>query len=919
MTSLRFVGDLPAWVGLVLAIVVSVLAWRYYRREIWDLSARLRVILPLLRAGAFALGILLLTGPVLHHRETIGELGKVQIYVDGSASMSLHDRHMDPARKLRIAEQLGWIDESGIDLQSQDLLDRLSAARRRFAAAIATPDAPEEADAVMAANRDAASELLDSINGFRAEFPDADRQKLDAELIQPLEQAIGSPSPDADLFTRLTSVLTGLEDQLVLRVQESIDKRINTGDTEVASALTTFDETPRWQRVAGSLAEGNSSLLSSLQQTHEVTLRSLVGNTAELVALPGGADAKADDQISLKVPDFSAYTDLSSGVVASQKSDTADAIDTTGNAREAIVLISDGQHNLGPTPLQMARILGNQGLPFYTVSVGASRAAGDLSVLSLSHPDSVFTRDTVRGVMSILDTMPAGQPFVAQVRIGDESVWQEELQSTGTGRREIEFEFGIDELVDKLSDGLGATLKKNVLPIELVGSVTPLATESEASNNALSSRLGAILQDHRLLILDGRSRWETRYLRNAFSRDDQWNVDTVIAGPGSEHESLPRGDQADMFPATREALFNYDLIIFGEIAPDLFATHELDWIREFVELRGGGLVFIDGFRGELQKLTEHDLLNLIPIKWSAASITDPVRPANLQLTDRGASMTALRLLPDEAANKNFWSSLPSPNRMVLTEPLAGSEVLAEAVVGGQERPAIVTRTVGAGRVLYLAFDETWRWRYKAADTWHQRVWNQLAKFTMPQPFAVSDEYLELDSGAVRYQDGDSVPIRARLKDLDGKPAVGSLVDAIVWKEGRVVATVSLKPDANVPGTYSAMSGPIGPGEYEVSIRASGYTEDALQARTEFVVQPPESGELSSTSADESLLEQIAIASGGQAVREEDMQQLLELLSPLSSGRVVESETLLWQSYWWFVAMILLFTAEWILRKRAGLL
>ncbi|MFT4559350.1 MAG: hypothetical protein ACI92S_004740, partial [Planctomycetaceae bacterium] len=45
----------------------------------------------------------------------------------------------------------------------------------------------------------------------------------------------------------------------------------------------------------------------------------------------------------------------------------------------------------------------------------------------------------------------------------------------------------------------------------------------------------------------------------------------------------------------------------------------------------------------------------------------------------------------------------------------------------------------------------------------------------------------------------------------------------------------------------------------------------------------------------------------------------ELLDPLSSGRVVESSMLIWQSYWWFAAMILLLAVEWILRKRAGLL
>jgi hypothetical protein len=34
---------------------------------------------------------------------------------------------------------------------------------------------------------------------------------------------------------------------------------------------------------------------------------------------------------------------------------------------------------------------------------------------------------------------------------------------------------------------------------------------------------------------------------------------------------------------------------------------------------------------------------------------------------------------------------------------------------------------------------------------------------------------------------------------------------------------------------------------------------------------------------------------------------------------VESDTVLWQSYWWFVPIVLLLTIEWIIRERAGLL
>ena len=37
------------------------------------------------------------------------------------------------------------------------------------------------------------------------------------------------------------------------------------------------------------------------------------------------------------------------------------------------------------------------------------------------------------------------------------------------------------------------------------------------------------------------------------------------------------------------------------------------------------------------------------------------------------------------------------------------------------------------------------------------------------------------------------------------------------------------------------------------------------------------------------------------------------------GNVIESDTVLWQSYWLFLPIVLLLTLEWIIRKRSGML
>jgi hypothetical protein len=907
MTSLRFVGDLPLWLGLTLAAIVAVLSWRYYRRESVELPTTLRWLLPALRVSAFCLGVMILTGPVLHHRTIIGELGRVKIYVDASGSMTMGDRHMTTGRKLLICEQLGWLPEGKVDASQFHLADQISQARQAFAGAVEDGYPEREIDS-----------YLKSIKDVLPRLPSALEEQARTEIVQPLEAIDDMErAEEAELRASIESCVS-IENAIYDAFDKSIETLIHSGDDSLQAALAMFDESTRWQRVEMALLESTDNLIQQLRERHEVEVLLLTGDEAEPVVVE--ADAATSDLPGLiEEESFSSVTNLSSGIVATQKTVNTleEANETPSEPDTAVVLVTDGQHNSGPSPLQTSRVLGSQGVGYFTVSTGAVRQAPDLSVVSVDYPEMVFKEDRVRGVMNVRDRMEPGQPFVAQIGYADEVLWQKQLVTQNRSQRRIEFEFPVEELVDRLGTQFSSEVTMHAIPLALNASVTSLPDESETTNNQQTIRLAAITQGYRVLLLDGRSRWETRYIRNVFERDEQWHIDTVLAGAGTEHASLPRGEQDDQFPADRDSLFEYDLIILGELAPELLQEHEFEWLQEFVEVRGGGLICIDGHRGKLQQMAAAGLGALLPVEWKPDNITSP--PNSLQLTSAGSSESALRLIADEQQNQRFWTELPAPHSLVPVEALEGAEVLVEVDVNGQTYPAMVTRRVGAGRVLYLAFDETWRWRYKSADTWHQRIWNQLAIDIMPRPFAVSDEYVSIDSGPVSYDRGDAVDLRVRLLGLDGKPATHSTVDALIWNKGRVVSTVSLTPDPDVPGIYRGRSDALPEGDYEVSVRAAGYSEAVLKARTNFVVLPSESGEMVETAANEMLLRQMAISSGGRFLREEELNTLPELLNPLSSGRVVESETLIWQSYWWFGAIVLLLTAEWILRKRAGLL
>ncbi len=185
--------------------------------------------------------------------------------------------------------------------------------------------------------------------------------------------------------------------------------------------------------------------------------------------------------------------------------------------------------------------------------------------------------------------------------------------------------------------------------------------------------------------------------------------------------------------------------------------------------------------------------------------------------------------------------------------------------------------------------------------------------------AVQGEFISLDSGAANHALGDNVALRAQLRDPSGRPAAGKSPVAILSAGGTPIARVPLVEDPNVPATYYANVASLPGGDYDFAVEVAGYGRDALDVHANFSVIAPPSVEMQRTACDETMLRELAERGGGAYVAEAEAEKLFAMLRPLSKGRFVESDTVLWQTYWWFTAAMLLLVAEWWLRKRAGLI
>jgi hypothetical protein len=913
-TSLRFVGDWPWWAGVSAALVLGVIAWLLYQRETQGVRWWLRLLLPTLRALVVVMIVLMLSGPVLHHRKVIGQLSQLLLFVDGSKSMELSDASMDAGRKILILQRLGLWRTDAVKMDLPKAGEALAAAQTVATKGRDTTNANVEDWRKL--TRDFETKINTAREAMSSAGYEPDRQEAfvrelgvsSRELASREIRQVDDRIRVAQDLTRLGDAAGRWQKEVNARFERDLQQSAPGTNAPLKIALASFDALPRWQRLQALLLEGEKeNLLAKLGATFDVRLIEIEGAEAKNIWQPTRKDSTPPTSLPKPEGDITNLaTALKSAAGAEGKQE-----------RGAVVLFSDGQHNEGESPVEVAKILAGRGLPLYTVGFGSQNRPRDLAVVKVEAPDSVFFEDRISGQITLKDDLPAGLPFTVMVQDRDKVLWQQQLVSDGSNVRKVPFSFPLGETVkERLKDKSGDT-EPTAVPLELKVSVSTVEGDRELANNATNMRVRALTQKRRILILDGRSRWETRYLRNMFERDEQWQVNALVTDAGAIAGMLTRGDKEGQFPNDPALLQPYDLIIFGEVPRVLFKDEELTWLHDFVAKRGGAIIFIDGSRQRLKEYAGTPLAPLFPVEWTGSGIRES--HMKLGLTERGAALPPFALSPDKSQNLEVWGNLRPVHWISGATAMPGAETLVEALAGGKKQPAVVTRSFGAGKIFYQAFDDSWRWRYEVGDQHHVRYWNQIANWMAELPFAVRDKLISLDAGAITYQPGDAADLRVRLRDGQGRPVTNAAVDAVLFRDGKRVATMRLTPDDNAGGLFRGRTAALEPGNYEVAVESAAIAERDAKARTGFKVEPLQTGELTQLSLNEELLRQMAAATGGEYLREENVDRLVELLAPISQGRVIESDTVLWQSYWWFLPIIFFLTVEWIIRKRVGML
>ncbi|HEY5313301.1 MAG TPA: vWA domain-containing protein [Pirellulales bacterium] len=640
-------------------------------------------------------------------------------------------------------------------------------------------------------------------------------------------------------------------------------------------------------------------LADDLGRRYEVRLETFAGQTS-------AADAQ---QLSAERPD---------GETTNLARSIREALDDDRPQGQALVLVSDGIDNVAGTAAVLASVQRSKALaaPIYTSTVGGSTAARDLDVELRSPQELAFVGQQVQVHVLLAQHGLAGARTRLKLSENGRSLESRDLVLSTKRDTEVTFD------VSRKTPGL--------YRFEI--SADAAAGEVTAVNNRATLLLRVVDEPIRVLLLEGKPYWDSRFLVRTLAADPSLELVSLVRmtedrvleqtfGRSATGSTAPRAESWRIvhteqgLPDTLQSLDQFQMIVLGRDTDVFLNDATVARLRKWVSATGGSLVC---FRGAPESRVSQVLSPVLPVRWT------PGRESRFHVrwTEAGKQLAWLSAA-GEGSGDDALSQLPTlatASQRDDRKPLA--VVLAAAAADGAApgQPVITYQPFGSGRTVVVEGAGMWRWAFLAPqqqqhEQLYAALWQSLVRWLVSHAGLLPGEQRSLRPDKVCFSVNE--------------PATATLLvsDAAARQEPpRIVLTKSDQPAAreftpvaspDEPRMFRVVFGPLAEGRYEA--RIVGGAKEASGERTTFDVRR-NLAERVELAARPDLMAKIAADSGGQVLRSADAGQVAQDFdAQFGRNRAdrVRSETA-WDRWWMLAAICLAWTTTWAVRRRGGL-
>jgi hypothetical protein len=665
--------------------------------------------------------------------------------------------------------------------------------------------------------------------------------------------------------------------------------------------------------------------LQLAQEAVEVARTTVFDKLAEKYDVQYFAFARRLEPIELKSGGGAVSLEGASGISVSQPNASylGDAVlgvldRAAGQLVSGVLLFSDGQNTGGASPADAAaaaRAYRRDGAPVYAVPIGSTADIQDVAIIDVYTSGLVAKKDTVRVHVTIeahgFDGQVTKVELVAHSREGETVLATKELVLSGTEQQQVELTFVAEESGPQY--------------LEVRVPEHPNESQQLRANNHDVTYVRVSEKKLKVLLLDGRPRWDFRFLKNALRRDNgvagRLSTDDPEVVVETEWRRMSAAEQAKALPATIEEISEYDVIILGDVSPELLNREREDLLIRAVQEHGVGLI-VEAGPEYMPHAYGPDFQELLPVvvkEGVAGREAKVFEPFRMEVSASGAVHETMRLYEDIGRNQVVWSRMPEYYWCAAVErPAAGAEVLAwnpSVRLAQGKLPLISWHAAGEGKVMFIATDSTWLWRRTVGDRFFYKFWGQsLRSMAARDESGGAKSFIEVRP--VRVQPGEEATIElTAFVDDEGKPREEpELVVAINGPGGS--SSIKLQRDPRRTGRYRGSFLPTEAGKHAVSYTPpSGDPEQGAEALLNVMIAPEE---FRQPQLNRATLAGLAQATGGSLIPVDQLASLERKLTGKTLTTKRQDQATIWDNWLVLVILVLVYSIDVGIRRLMGL-
>tara|TARA_B100000686_G_scaffold323715_1_gene378718 strand:- start:4099 stop:6396 length:2298 start_codon:yes stop_codon:yes gene_type:complete len=585
-----------------------------------------------------------------------------------------------------------------------------------------------------------------------------------------------------------------------------------------------------------------------------------------------------------------------------------------GKSLRGILLFTDGAdlaEDLEEVSVEMMKTLSSLKAPIYAYQAGTNKNFKDIGIENISGSDFGFVFQPIRLTAAINASAIGEKSIPVVVKQGDKVILSKTLSIVQDRRR-----YKVDLELTPLAEG------KKVYTV----SVPVFADESNEINNRREFQVKVVRDRIRVLHLNGRPSWDSRFLREMLINNPKIDLLSFfilrtlsddVAATTAELSLIP-------FPSNlllRDYLDSFDIVIFHNFKFSPFIDKKyLKNIQNYVR-NGGAFVMIGGelsFQGgDYGKTPVEDIL---PVSLQKSSKKYSHLEFKPEIERELINHPILRLQRGGGDLKIVWESLPNLNGFnSRLEPSTDSRVL---ITHKRDRvhPILTVRNIGKGRTMAFATDSSWQWNFLrvgegGSGRHYEQFWNNAIAWLTGRPDTLT---LQLESDRERYRENEKALIKVRAFGEDYNPSANEKIKLTFSSvtKNQTLVTRSLEMDSE--GAAMLELEPPGAGFYSVhAARLTGVQKDEREIRFGVFSQTVE---FEKPLINGKLLKTAAEITGGtyQVLSEKTDLRELPLSNPETLVRAKSKTVTLfdgWVSYGLITGFLVF---EWWLRRKFGL-